>query len=146
MTHPDVIVPRVWLFGYNRQCGPLMSLRWRSSNSCHLVRRGRFTFKWRTGENPKWMSGSHLCISRNETVQPPYFQNRIIIFSLPIPTLTYLWEIYVFPGSVCLFCSQICWLILGIYKSLTDQINVEIGTKAAQFPEKEYTIGIFVAV
>jgi hypothetical protein len=49
------------------------------------------------------MSGSHLCIPRNETVQPCYFQNRIIMFCLPIPTLINLWEIYIFPGSVCLF-------------------------------------------
>ncbi len=27
---------------------------------------------------------------RNETVQPPYFQNRIIMFCLPFPTLLYL--------------------------------------------------------
>ncbi len=28
---------------------------------------------------------------------------------LPIPTLIYMWEIYKFPGSVCLFCrSKIC--------------------------------------
>jgi hypothetical protein len=33
---------------------------------------------------------SHLCIPRNETVEPPYFQNRIIMFCLPIPTLIYL--------------------------------------------------------
>ncbi len=46
------------------------------------------------------MSGSHLCIPRNATVQPRYFQNRIIMFCLPIPTLIYLWEIYIFPGSV----------------------------------------------
>jgi hypothetical protein len=31
------------------------------------------------------------------------------------------------------------------YKSLTDT-NVEIETEAAQFPEKEYTNGIFIAV
>jgi hypothetical protein len=62
------------------------------------------------------MSGSHLCIHRNETMQPPYFQNRIIMFCLLIPTLIYLWEIYIFPGWVCLFCcSQICGPILGIY-------------------------------
>jgi hypothetical protein len=55
------------------------------------------------------MSGSHLCNPRNETV--------------PVPTLKYLREIYIFPGSVCLFCcSQICGLILGIYKSLTDTL------------------------
>jgi hypothetical protein len=54
--------------------------------------------KWRAGGNPVYMSGSHLCIPRNETVQPPYFQNRIIMISLPNPTLVDLWEIYIFPG------------------------------------------------
>ncbi len=34
----------------------------------------------------------------------------------PSPTLIYLWEIYIFPGSVCLFCCRIfCGPILGIY-------------------------------
>ncbi len=33
-----------------------------------------------------------------------YFQNRNIMFCLPVPTLIYLWEIYIFPRSVCLFC------------------------------------------
>ncbi len=41
------------------------------------------------------MSGSILCIPRNKTVQPPYFQYRIIMFCLPIPTLIFLWEIYI---------------------------------------------------
>ncbi len=37
--------------------------------------------------------------------------------------------------------------ILGIYKSLTDTyMNVEIGTDAEQFPEKEFINGIFLAV
>ncbi len=36
------------------------------------------------------MSDSHLCISRNETAQPRYFQNRIIMFYLPILTLIYV--------------------------------------------------------
>ena len=36
-------------------------------------------------------------------------------------TLIYLWEIYIFPGSVCLFCCrEICGPILGIYKLLSD--------------------------
>ncbi len=33
-----------------------------------------------------------------------FFPKKIIKFYLPVPTLIYLWEIYIFPGSVCLFC------------------------------------------
>ncbi len=75
-----------------------------------------------------------------------YFQNRIIMFCLPVPTLIYLWEIYIFPGSVCLFCCrEICGPILGNIIAHRHLI-VEIGTKAVQFPEKEYIKGIFLAV
>ncbi len=43
------------------------------------------------------------------------------MFCLSVPTLLYLWEIYIFPRSVCLFCCrEICGPILGIYKSLTN--------------------------
>ncbi len=70
-----------------------------------------------------------------------YFQNRIIMVCLSVPTIIYLWEIYIVPGSVCLFCCREIWgLIQGIYDSLT-----EIGTEAEQFPEKEYINGIFLA-
>jgi hypothetical protein len=56
------------------------------------------------------MSGIHLCVSRNETVQPPCFQNRFKMFCIPIPTLIYLWENYIFSGSVCLFsCMPNMW-------------------------------------
>ncbi len=49
-----------------------------------------------------------------------YFQNRIVMFCLPVPKLIYLREIYIFQRLVCLFCcKEICGLILGIYKSLT---------------------------
>ncbi len=44
-----------------------------------------------------------------------YFQHRTIMFCLLVPTLVYLWEIYIF----C--CREICGLILGVYKSLTDE-------------------------
>ncbi len=50
------------------------------------------------------MTGSGLCISRNESAQPRYFQNRIIMLCLPISTLIYQWAIYIFSGLVCLFC------------------------------------------
>jgi hypothetical protein len=93
------------------------------------------------------MSGSHLYIPRNETVQPPSFQNRIIMFCLPIPTLIYLWENYIFPGSVCLFCcSQICRPILGIYKLSTDTWMWKLRLRPRNSQKKEFINGIFVAV
>ncbi len=74
--------------------------------------------KWRTGENPLYMSGSHLIYSQKLKCD---FQNRIIMFCLPVPTLWYLWEIYIIPGSVYLFCCrEICGPILVTDKSLTD--------------------------
>jgi hypothetical protein len=75
-----------------------------------------------------------------------YFQDRM--FCLAVPTLIYLWEIYIFPGSVCLFfCREICGPILhGNIQIAHRHMNVEIGTDAAQFPEKEYINGIFFAV
>ncbi len=88
-----------------------------------------FRVNERAGENP--------CIPRNETVQPPYFQNRSTMLCLPIPTFIYLWEINIFQGWVCLFCcSQICGQILRIYNSLTD----------TRMWKLEYKNGIFVAV
>ncbi len=59
-----------------------------------------------------------------------YFQNRIIMFCFPVPTLIYLWEIYIFPGLVCLFCCrEICGPILGIYKSLADTRMWKLGLR-----------------
>ncbi len=59
-----------------------------------------------------------------------YFQNRIIMFCLPVPTLIYLWEICIFPGSVCLSCCrEICGSFLGIYKSLTDTWMWKLGLR-----------------
>ncbi len=59
-----------------------------------------------------------------------YFQNRIIKFCLPVHSHIYLWEIFIFPGSVCLFCCrEICGPILGIYKSLTDTRMWKLGLR-----------------
>ncbi len=46
-----------------------------------------------------------------------YFQIRVMMFCLLVSTFIYQWEIYIFPGSVWLFClRKRCGLILGIYK------------------------------
>ncbi len=52
------------------------------------------------------------------------------MFCLPVPTLIYLREIYIFSGSVCLFCCrEICGQILGIYKWLTDTWMWKLGLR-----------------
>ncbi len=52
------------------------------------------------------------------------------MFCLPAPTLIYLWEIYIFPELICLFCCRkICWPILGVYKSLTDTWMWKLGRR-----------------
>ncbi len=74
------------------------------------------------------------------------FQNRILMFCLPVPTLIYLWEIYIFPGSVCYSAAGNMWTDPGNIKIAHRHMNVEIGTEAAKFPEKEYIYAIFFAV
>ena len=87
------------------------------------------------------MSGSYLCIPRNETVQPPYFQNRINNVLSP--------NSYTHISVRDLYISRIgenMWTDPGNIYMAQRHMNVEIGTEAAQFPEKEYISGIFVAV
>ncbi len=70
------------------------------------------------------MSSFDLCFPRNEAAQPCYFQNRIIMFCLPISTFIYQCAIYNILGTVCLYCcSQIGSPILGIYKSFIDTVQ-----------------------
>jgi hypothetical protein len=103
--------------------------------------------KWKGGENPIWMSGSRLCIPRNEIVQPPYFQNRIIMFYLPFLTLIYICErIIYFQDPSVYFLQPNMWTDPGNIYITHKHLNVEIGTEAVQFPEKVYINGIFLAV
>ncbi len=49
------------------------------------------------------------------------FPKQNYMFCLPIPPLIYICKRLIYFQSVCLFfCSQICGLILGIYKLLAD--------------------------
>ncbi len=58
-----------------------------------------------------------------------------VMFCLPITTLIYLWEIYIFPGSVCLFCCSY-GQILGIYNLLTDTWMRKLGLRPRTIPRK----------
>ncbi len=61
-----------------------------------------------------------------------YFQNRIKMFCIQVPTLIYLWEIYIFPGSIYLFCCrEISGPIRGIYKLFTDTWMWKLGLRPA---------------
>jgi hypothetical protein len=54
---------------------------------------------------------------------------------------------YIFPRSICLFCCRKyvdqSWEYINPSQT---HMNVEIGTEAVQFPEKEYINGIFIAL
>ncbi len=62
-------------------------------------------------------------------IRNKYSQERNFAATAPIPTFMFLWAIYIFLLSVCLFCwRKIGGPNVGIIRSLT-----EIGTEAAQF-------------
>jgi hypothetical protein len=77
-----------------------------------------------------------------------YFQNRIKMFCLPVPTLIYLWEIYIFLGSGRLFC---CSKYVDQYwEYLNCSQTHECGNwdwgRAIPRTGVQYINGIFVAV
>ncbi len=94
------------------------------------------------------MPGSRLCVTRNETVQPPYFQDRIIMFCLAIYTHISVRDLFNSRIGQSILLQPNLWTDPGnINHSQSHRhMNVEIGTEAAQFPEKEYINGIFLAV
>ncbi len=75
------------------------------------------------------------------------FQKWNCAASVPIPTFMFLWAIYIFPRSVCLFCcSKIGGPIVGTYKSLTEIWLWKLGLLVAQCLFWEYINRIFFAV
>ncbi len=85
----------------------------------------------------------HVCFPiMNSQKWNCYFQNRIIMSCLPIPTLIYLWEIYIFPGFVGLFCyREICGQILGTNKSLTDTWMWKLGLRPRNSQKRNTQMG-----
>jgi hypothetical protein len=57
----------------------------------------------------------------------------------------HLWKIYIFPGSVCLLAAAKYVDRSWEYINRSQTQNVEIGTEAAQFPEKECINGILIS-
>jgi hypothetical protein len=67
------------------------------------------------------------------------FQNRIIMFCLPVPTLIYLQEIYIFPGRSVYFAAAkyVDRSREYIYRR---HMDIGIGTEAVQFLFREYIL------
>ncbi len=76
------------------------------------------------------------------------YPNRIIMFCLLVPTLIYTLEIYIRISRIGLpiLLQGNMWTDPGNVQTAHRNINVEIWTEAAQFPEKEYINRIFLAV
>ncbi len=104
--------------------------------------RGKVTTLWMKG---RWESNINVwfpCMFSQKW--HCYFQNRIIIFCLPVPTLVYICESFIYfqDRSACSAQGNM-WTDPGNILIAHRHVNVKI---AAQFPEKEYINGIFVAV
>ncbi len=134
---------------------------WQKPNSFLLLNHVRITKKTISGycvnSTCKWTYHLDLCIGEgisktlhrcNTIILNKYSQKRNCAASIPISTFMCLWAIYIFPGSVCLFCCRknVDRFWENINRSQTHTVSVEIGAEAAHMFFWEYINGIFVAV
>ncbi len=82
---------------------------------------------------------------KNPKMGNKYSQKRNCATTVPISTFMFLWAFYISPRSISLFC---CREYVDRSWSYTNRSQTHecIWDWAAQFPEKEYINGIFVAV
>ena len=88
------------------------------------------------------------CKEAVQKIRNKYSQKRNCVATVPISTFMCLRAIYIIPGWICpVSCRKYVDRSLDIRILIAHgHMNVEIGTEAGQFPEKEYINRISVAV
>ncbi len=99
--------------------------------SCFRPQRSKEGASWRVCV--EW-SGDTLR-RHNAENSKQIFPKKNCAATVPIPPFMFLWAIYIFPWSVCLFCCRTIyrWTERGNIKIAHRYMKVESGTEAAQF-------------
>ncbi len=105
-------------------------IEWRDETSPYVPSRNVFTgflrfivpetnVSWKVKRGDRSPLSQYLSVIDEHTapkIRFIYSHKWSCTASFPIPTFMYIWAIYIFPGSVCIFgCSKIGKPILGIY-------------------------------
>ncbi len=86
------------------------------------------------------------CKEPEPKIRNKYSHKRNCAATVPISKIMCQWAIYIFQQSICLFFFRIYAERSWQYIIAHRHMNVDTGTEIAQFSEKEYINGIFVAV